>query len=84
MRYNIGEMIQLKWEVSAGQGLRKEIHMGNPEKAAGRREKARRSCKVCGKPSGSVICEECSMRIQIEALIRKHHEEDGNAWSHWK
>jgi hypothetical protein len=42
------------------------------------------ACKVCGRGSDSTICEQCSARIRIEALARKHHEEKGNAWSQWE
>jgi recombinational DNA repair protein RecR len=42
------------------------------------------ACKVCGSASESTICEQCSARIRIEALARKHHEEKGTAWSQWE
>jgi hypothetical protein len=48
-----------------------------------RPEHAMHVCNTCGKPSESTICDECSARIRIEALARKKHEEEGNAWSHW-
>ena len=41
-------------------------------------------CNMCGKPSERTICEECSERLRIEALARKKHEEQGDAWSHWE
>jgi hypothetical protein len=30
------------------------------------------------------ICDECSERLRVEALGRKKHEEQGDAWSHWE
>jgi hypothetical protein len=39
---------------------------------------------MCGKPSEMTICAECSERLRVEALARKKHEEQGNAWSHWE
>jgi len=47
-------------------------------------EHARHVCNMCGKPSEITICDECSERLRIEALARKKHEEQGNAWSHWE
>jgi len=41
-------------------------------------------CNLCGRRSGATICEECSERLRIEALARKKHEEQGDAWSHWE
>jgi hypothetical protein len=32
----------------------------------------------------TTICDECSELLRIEALARKKHEEQGNAWSHWE
>jgi uncharacterized protein YlaI len=39
---------------------------------------------MCGKPAAVTICEECAERLRIEALSRKKHEEQGDAWSHWE
>jgi len=47
-------------------------------------EHAHHVCNICGKPSEITICDECSERLRIEALARKKHEEQGNAWSHWE
>jgi hypothetical protein len=47
-------------------------------------ERAHHVCNICGKPSEITICDECSERLRIEALARKKHEEQGNAWSHWE
>ncbi|SRR6266852_7670282 len=47
-------------------------------------EHARHVCNMCGKPSEITICDECSERLRMEALARKKHEEQGNAWSHWE
>ena len=47
-------------------------------------EHAHHVCNMCGKPSEITICDECSERLRIEALARKKHEEQGNAWSHWE
>ena len=47
-------------------------------------QKTKCICNVCGKPSKDTICETCSQRLRMEALVRKKHEEQGNAWSHWE
>jgi uncharacterized protein YlaI len=47
-------------------------------------EHAHHVCNVCGRPSEKTICDDCSERLRIEALSRKKHEEQGDAWSHWK
>ena len=47
-------------------------------------EHAHHVCNMCGKPSEITICDECSERLRIEALARKKHEEQGNAWSRWE
>ena len=47
-------------------------------------EHAHHVCNMCGKPSEITICDECSERLRIEALARKKHEEQGNAWSSWE
>jgi len=49
-----------------------------------RAEHGRHVCNMCGKPSKQTICEACSERLRIEALARKKHEEQGDAWSHWE
>ena len=41
-------------------------------------------CNLCGKPSEVTICDECCERLRMEALARKKHEEQGDAWSHWE
>ena len=41
-------------------------------------------CNMCGKPAEVTICDECAERVRIEALGRKKHEEQGDAWSHWE
>lgn len=41
-------------------------------------------CNVCGETSEKTICDKCSERLRIEALSRKKHEEQGDAWSHWE
>ena len=41
-------------------------------------------CNVCGATSEKTICDQCSERLRIEALSRKKHEEQGDAWSHWE
>jgi len=41
-------------------------------------------CNVCGKPSESPICDNCSERIRMEVLWRKKREEQGDAWSPWE
>ena len=46
--------------------------------------RARHVCNMCGKPSDITICDECSERLRMEALARKKHEEQGDAWSHWE
>lgn len=49
-----------------------------------RPEHARHVCNICGRQSESTICDECSERLRIDALVRKKHEENGNAWVHWE
>jgi hypothetical protein len=34
--------------------------------------------------SERTICDDCSERLGIEALSRKKHEEQGDAWSPWE
>jgi hypothetical protein len=41
-------------------------------------------CAICGERSEKTICDSCSERLRIEALARKKHEEQGDAWSHWE
>jgi hypothetical protein len=55
-----------------------------PRDPTPRPEHARHVCNVCGKPSEITICGECSERLRVEALARKKHEEQGDAWSHWE
>ena len=55
-----------------------------PLRSASRPEHAHHVCNMCGKPSEITICDECSERLRVEALARKKHEEQGNAWSHWE
>ena len=55
-----------------------------PGDPTSRPEHAHHVCNVCGKPSEITICDECSERLRMEALARKKHEEQGNAWSHWE
>jgi uncharacterized protein YlaI len=54
------------------------------EQSDPRPEHARHVCNLCGEPSEMTICDECSERLRVEALSRKKHEEQGNAWSHWE
>ena len=54
------------------------------EQSDPRPEHARHVCNVCGEPSEMTICDECSERLRVEALSRKKHEEQGDAWSHWE
>jgi predicted amidophosphoribosyltransferase len=49
-----------------------------------RPEDAPHVCNVCGQAAEKTICDECSERLRIEALSRKKHEEQGDAWSHWE
>ena len=49
-----------------------------------RPEHARHVCNLCGNPSEKTICDQCSERLRVEALGRKKHEEQGDAWSHWE
>jgi hypothetical protein len=55
-----------------------------PLRSDPRPEYAHHVCNMCGKPSEITICDECSERLRVEALDRKKHEEQGNAWSHWE
>jgi hypothetical protein len=54
------------------------------EQSDSRPEHARHVCNVCGEPCEITICDECSERLRVEALSRKKHEEQGDAWSHWE
>lgn len=47
-------------------------------------ERKKHLCNICGEPSESPICDDCSERIGMEALWRKKREERGNSWSPWK
>jgi hypothetical protein len=47
-------------------------------------QKPKHVCNVCGKSAEKTICDTCSERLRVDALIRKKHEEQGNAWSHWE
>jgi hypothetical protein len=58
--------------------------MNAVERVTARPEHAKHVCNICGKASESTICEGCSERIRIEALARKRHEEQGDAWSQWE
>jgi hypothetical protein len=53
------------------------------ELSAGPRQRTKGVCNICGKPSETTICETSSERQRLDALARKKHEEQGNAWSHW-
>lgn len=55
-----------------------------PARADSRPEQGGHICNLCGKPSETTICDECSERLRMEALARKKHEEQGDAWSHWE
>ena len=55
-----------------------------PRRSDSQPEHANHVCNMCGKPSEVTICDECSERLRMEALARKKHEEQGNAWSHWE
>ena len=47
-------------------------------------QRSRHICYVCGKPSDQGICDACAMKIHLDALARKTHEENGNAWAKWE
>jgi hypothetical protein len=55
-----------------------------PRKKSDQPPEDARHCNICGEPSEVTICDGCSERLRIEALSRKKHEEQGNAWSHWQ
>jgi hypothetical protein len=42
-----------------------------------------RICNVYGRLSEQRICDPCAMKIHLDALARKTHEENGNAWAKW-
>jgi len=44
---------------------------------------SRHVCHVCGKPSDETICDPCAMKIHLDALARKTHEENGTSWAKW-
>ncbi len=71
--------------LSLRKSLRREAKMKIlPPRFDPRPEYARHVCNICGKPSEITICDQCSERLRVEALARKKHEEQGNAWSHWE
>jgi hypothetical protein len=41
-----------------------------------RLELSRHIYNVCGKPSDQTICDPCAMKIHLDALARKTHEEN--------
>jgi hypothetical protein len=45
---------------------------------------SRHICNVCGKSSEECICDSCAMKIHLDALARKTHEENGSAWAKWE
>ena len=45
---------------------------------------SRHVCHVCGKPSDETICDPCAMKIHLDALARKTHEENGTSWAKWE
>lgn len=57
--------------------------MKSPDLNASQPKPARRACIVCGKPSAETICDPCAMKIHLDALARKTHEEKGAAWAKW-
>jgi hypothetical protein len=42
-----------------------------------RTEHARHVCNVCGGPSEDTICDQCSIKIRADALMRKRHKDKG-------
>ncbi len=60
-----------------GENIRREGHVSEGEflelifKAEGLKQENVKHCLVCGKPSGDVICENCKVRIQAEAVDHK-------------
>jgi hypothetical protein len=62
----------------------KEKEVKTAELKASPPKPSRHVCNVCGKTSDKRICDKCAMRIHLEALARKTHEEKGNAWTKWK
>jgi predicted amidophosphoribosyltransferase len=58
--------------------------VNSPDVHAPRPKSSKGICKVCGKPSEKTICDPCAMKIHLDALARKTHEEKGNAWAKWE
>jgi alkyl hydroperoxide reductase subunit AhpF len=60
-----------------GENIRREGHVTEGEflelifKAEGLKEERAKHCLVCGKASPDIICEECKIRIQAEAVDHK-------------
>jgi len=53
----------------------KEVpNQGRPKRQPDRDEQL---CKICGKPSSSVICRHCSDKVRAEAVARKKREDKG-------
>jgi len=57
--------------------------MKSPDLDVSRPKPSRRICNVCGKPSDQTICDPCAMKIHLDALARKTHEENGGSWAKW-
>ena len=60
-----------------GENIRREGHVSEAEflelifKAEGLREERAKHCLICGKSSPDIICDECKIRIQAEAVDHK-------------
>jgi hypothetical protein len=62
----------------------KESAVKSPDVKESRPKPSSHNCNVCGKPSQQTICDPCAMKVRLDALARKTHEENGNAWAKWE
>ena len=69
---------------TAARAAAKEKEVNSPDLHDSRAKLSKRFCKVCTKPSEQTICDACAMKIHLDALARKTHEEKGNAWGKWE
>jgi hypothetical protein len=69
---------------TASRAAAKEKEVNSPDIHDSHPKPSKRFCKVCAKPSEQTICDSCAMKIHLDALARKTHEEKGNAWGKWE
>jgi len=72
-----------EWLRGHPRAAKKVKQMKSVEGIVSRRKSSRHVCSVCGKPSIETICDPCAMKIHLDALARKTHEENGASWAKW-